>query len=196
MKSLTALPALAVLAIAPAIRAATVPGVEISGFGVPAAGSDFKDHTGFGVSGALTAAYDFPDSHYGEQLLAQFEGLYVHTSGTNTLGGASHRETLDAGFGMLNFGLGARNETFGFTVYVGAGFGGGSLDGAAGPVDLAMNTAFQVKPRVSWYFARQWAVFAEYRFLRSGDDFGSWFGGDDARHLEMHAVGLGVSYSF
>ena len=195
MKTLSAL-AFAALATAAASGAVTTPGVEISAFGAPALGNDFKDHTGFGVSGAVTAAYAFPDSAYGEQFLGQLEGIYLHGSGTNTIGGPSHRESLDAGFGMLNFGLGTANDHWAFTIFAGLGFGGGSLSGDTTAKDLSLDAAFQLKPRVTWRFARAWSVFAEYRYFRTASVFGDLFSNDDGRRLSMHAIGLGVSYSF
>lgn len=196
MKTLTVLTAASLLACATAAASTAVPGIEISGFGSPAVGNDFKNHTAFGVSGALTAAYDFPDSRYGEQLLGQVEGLYVNSTGNNSIGGPAHDETLDAGFGMLNFGLGTANDNWAFTVYAGVGFGAGSLSGNTTATNLSLDTAFQVKPRVTWKFARDWSAFVEYRYLRTAGVFGDWFTHDSGRRLSMHAFGLGVAYSF
>ncbi len=176
--------------------AGTTPGVEISSFYAPSAGSDYSGHSGWGVSGAVTAVYDFPDSKYGEQMLGQFEGIFVHTAGTNSIGGPSHSETLDAGFAMLNIGLGARRQAFSCAIFVGMGFGTGSLTGATASKDLALDCALQIKPRVTWHFAKNWALFAEYRHLRTADLANNFFSSSDDRALALNTIGLGVSYSF
>jgi hypothetical protein len=175
----------------------TRPGVEISTFAAPSLGDDFDGHFGIGLSGALTATYDFDDSKYNEVLIGQFEGVYLHSEGRNDIGGPSHKETLDAGFGLLNMGLGMRREWWEASVIVGAGFGGGSLNGDTAANDLAMDAVFQVKPRFTWHFSKRWSAFAEYRFMRTSSVFGTFFTtNDDERALTLHGLGVGVSYNF
>lgn len=171
-------------------------GIEISGFAAPSLGDDFDGHFGVGISGALTATYDFDDSKYGEVLIGQIEGVYLHSEGTNDIGGPSHKETLDAGYGLLNLGLGMRRDWWEASVIVGGGFGGASLDGDTTANDLAMDAVFQVKPRFTWHFAKHWAAFAEYRFMRTSSVFGSFFDGNGDRALTLHGLGLGVSHNF
>lgn len=175
----------------------TRPGIEISSFAAPSLGGDFDGHFGIGISGALTATYDFDDSKYGEILIGQFEGVYIHSEGTNDIGGPSHKETLDAGYGLMNMGLGMRRDWWEASVIVGVGFGGGSLNGGTTADDLAMNAVIQVKPRFTWHFAKRWAAFAEYRYMRSSSVFGTYFDENkDERILSLHGLGLGVSYRF
>lgn len=184
-------------ALAPAIHAETRPGVEISTFFAPSLGNDFDGHLGGGLSGALTATHDFEDSKYGEVLIGQFEGVYLHSEGKNDIGGPSHRETLDAGFGILNIGLGMRGDWWEAAVLVGAGFGGGSLGGDTTAKGLAFDAVIQVKPRFTWHFARRWSAFAEYRYMRTSSVFGTFFDGHgNERALSLHGLGLGVSYNF
>lgn len=196
-------PTLPVLALAGLVAAApfaaakdTVGGAEISTFVAPSLGSDFDGHTGIGISGALTATYEPGDGKYDEFFVGQIEGLYMHSEGTNSIGGASHKEKLDAGFGFINLGLGGAYKDWSFCVLAGMGVGGGSLSGDTALDDLAMDTAFQVKPRVTWNFARNWSLFAEYRFLRSASVVGEIFSDKDDRALSMHALGFGVGYTF
>ena len=61
--------------------------------------------------------------------------------------------------------------------------------------DTALASAFQVKPRISRRFARNWSWFAEYRYLATSDIFGEFFN-DDARSLRLHGLGLGVTRRF
>ena len=186
----------ALLGAAPAVFAAAEPGVEAAAFFAPSLGREFDGHTGGGVSLALTATYDLPDSRYGEQLLGQVEGVYLHTSGTNSVGGPSHRETFDAGFALLNLGLGARCDDFSFALFAGLGAGTGKITGDTASKDLALEYALQIKPRVCWHFARGWAVFAEYRHLRTASMSGHFFSTDDPRALALNGVGLGVTHTF
>jgi hypothetical protein len=175
----------------------TRPGFEISTFAAPSLGKDFDGHIGGGISGALTATYDFDDSKYGEVLIGQIEGVYLHSEGRNDIGGPSHKEVLDAGFGLLNMGLGMRRDRWEAAIIVGVGFGGGSLDGDTTAKDLAMDAVIQVKPRLTWHFAKRWAAFAEYRYMRTSSVFGTFFDSTtNDRALSLHAIGLGVSYNF
>lgn len=196
----SALPALALAGIlaSPSLLAArdTLGGVEISPFFAPELGSDFDGHTGFGISGALTATYEPSDGKYDEVIIGQLEGVYLHSEGSNSIGGPEHKEKLDAGFGFFNLGLGGGYKDFSFAVIAGVGFGGGSLSGNTVIKNLAVDSAYQVKPRVTWKFARQWSAFAEYRYLRTGSAFGELFSGSDDRALSMHALGLGIAYNF
>lgn len=187
---------LALLAGTALSHGAAKPGIEFAPFFIPHLGSDFDGHMGGGISGAVTAVYDIPDSRYGEQLFGQFEGLYLHSAGTNAIGGPSHRETLDAGFGMLNLGIGARRNNFSFALLMGVGFGGGSLGGDTAAKDLSLDCAFQLKPRVCWHFSRNWTAFVEYRHLRTSSVAQNFFSNNDGRSLALHAFGLGVSRSF
>lgn len=195
-----ALPALALagLVAVPSLTASqdSVGGAEISTFFAPELGSDFDGHTGVGISGALTATYSPADGKYDEFVIGQVEGVYLHSEGTNTIGGPEHKEKLDAGFGFFNIGLGGEYKDFSFAVIGGIGIGGGSLSGNTVMKDLAVDSAYQVKPRVTWKFARHWSAFAEYRYLRTGSAFGELFSGSDDRALSMHALGLGIAYNF
>lgn len=179
----------------PALHAGSRATAEITTLYVPAFGSAFDGLSGYGVSAALGTEYDLTDSKYDEFAVAQIEGLYLHGAGENTIGGPLHHESLDVGYAFMNLGIGMRRHNWTFAIVAGAGVGGGNLHAQTTRADTALNSAFQVKPRVSYRFSQNWSVFGEYRHLSSSSVFGNFFNDDD-RALRVHAIGLGLTYRF
>ena len=187
-------PLLAILLTAAAFGSVRSTG-ELATFYAPTFGHEYEGFSGAGFSGAIGAEYDFNDSKFDEYAVAQLEGVYLHGGGDNDLGGVRHHETLDAGLLFLNGGIGIRRGNWAFACIVGAGRGAGDLQGEITRGDTALEAAFQVKPRISRRFARNWSWFAEYRYIATSDVFGEFFKDDD-RALRLHGVGLGVTRRF
>lgn len=168
---------------------------DVSVFYAPTFGSEYRGLAGGGLAVALGTEYDFNDSKFDEFAIARIEGVFVHGGGENTIGGATHRETLDAGFVFLDAGLGIRRGDWSLALVLGVGRGGGDLQGELARSDTALTSAIQFAPRVSRRINRDWSCFAEYRAIFTADAYGRFFD-DHARALRLHAMGVGISRRF
>lgn len=162
-------------------------------------GPDAPGQTGWGMT---CGAYVVPDSRDGSMWQTKWGGsfTYFSTSGTESIGGRSVTESIDAGYLTLEYGattaLGRQWEA-GAMVGLGTGaFFGESDDGSSVDSNGNWDWVVQIKPMIVWKPTRHLQVYAAYKFAFMSPFYNTNLIGYRSVSLLNNSLELGLTWRF